>query len=111
MGDGSPCYVSDELSNKIADPINDIQVADKDRLAPYYAKEYFPLASIKPEEANEIAMLRTDIHNYAKQLVATWVVNGGVEKEYAGFITQLENMGLRRLEAIYQGIYDRYIGK
>jgi putative aldouronate transport system substrate-binding protein len=64
-----------------------------------------------PEEINELAILRTDIHSFAMQQASAWVVNGGVEREYAGFVRQLENMGLRRMEQIYQQVYNRYIGK
>jgi hypothetical protein len=34
-----------------------------------------------------------------------------VEQEYDAFIRQLNNMGLPRMVRIYQGIYDRYMGK
>jgi putative aldouronate transport system substrate-binding protein len=79
--------------------------------APYY-KEYFPtLASRTPAEANELALLRTDIHGFAQEQAAKWIRNGGVEREYDAFVRQLNNMGLARMVAIYQGIYNRYMGK
>jgi putative aldouronate transport system substrate-binding protein len=79
--------------------------------APYY-KEYFPtMAARTPEESREIALLRTDIHDFAQEQAATWIRNGGVEREYDAFVRQLNNMGLARMVAIYQGIYNRYMGK
>jgi putative aldouronate transport system substrate-binding protein len=76
-------------------------VADKKKLAPYYSKEYY-FATMTPDETNELATLRADIHGFAQEQTASWIVNGGVEKEYAGFVQQMENMGLREMEAIYQ---------
>jgi putative aldouronate transport system substrate-binding protein len=86
------------------------QYNDKLTYVPYY-KEYFPMAAQTPEETDELAILRTDIHGPTQQQAATWIVNGGVEQEYDAFIRQLNNMGLPRMVEIYQGIYDRYMGK
>jgi putative aldouronate transport system substrate-binding protein len=86
------------------------QYNDKLNYVPYY-KEYFPMAAQTPEETDELSILRTDIHGVAKQQTATWIVSGGVEREYDVFIRQLNSMGLPRMVEIYQGIYDRYMGK
>jgi putative aldouronate transport system substrate-binding protein len=84
---------------------------DKLLYVPYY-KEYFPtMAAQTPEEASELSLLRTDIHGFAQQQTATWIVSGGIENEYDAFVRQLNNMGLSRMVEIYQGIYNRYMGK
>ncbi|MCL2832206.1 MAG: extracellular solute-binding protein [Treponema sp.] len=106
-------YASDQLNSKLIMTVEDEMMADKKRLSAYYPKEYYPygMVAMTPQEVDELALLRTDIQSFAMQQTATWITKGGVENEYAGFIKQLENMGLRRMEQIYQQIYDRYIGK
>jgi putative aldouronate transport system substrate-binding protein len=106
-----PGYNSDSFSARIIDEAQEEQMVDKQRLSAYYPKEYYPPAATTPEESDELSILRTDIHPYAMEQAATWIVNGGVEREYAAFVAQLEAMGLRRMEEIYQGAYDRYMGK
>ncbi|MDR0641453.1 MAG: extracellular solute-binding protein [Treponema sp.] len=111
MNDLMVGFVSDELSARFEDPIFDRQYLDKERLSAYFPKEYYPLVSFTPDELNELSTLRQDIHTFAQQQTANWVVNGGIENEYAGFIRQLETMGLNRMVEIYQGAYNRYTGK
>jgi putative aldouronate transport system substrate-binding protein len=111
MNDLMVGFVSDELSARFDDPIFDRQYLDKERLSAYFPKEYYPLVSMTPDELNELATLRQDIHTFAQQQTANWIVNGGVEGEYAGFVRQLETMGLGRMVEIYQGAYNRYMGK
>jgi putative aldouronate transport system substrate-binding protein len=103
-GDGMTKYIRD-------DALFGEQYNDKLRYAPFYPKEFFPLAAQTPEEADELSLLRTDIHGFAQQQAATWIVNGGIEQEYAGFIQQLKNMGMDRMVEVYQSIYNRYMGK
>jgi putative aldouronate transport system substrate-binding protein len=111
MNDVSPCYVSNATSAKGEDPLFDAQVIDKARFTPYFSKEYYPPAALSPEEAAELAILRTDIHTYAQEQASTWIVNGGVEQGYSAFVQQLNNIGLPRMLEIYQGAYDRYMKK
>jgi putative aldouronate transport system substrate-binding protein len=105
----APGYTSNETNQRIIDPTFDEQYNQKLLLAPYFPKEYYPLAASTPEEADELAILRQDIHTYAKSQAATWVVNGGVEREYPAFLRQIETMGLQRMVNIYQTMYDRHI--
>jgi putative aldouronate transport system substrate-binding protein len=114
LNDRSPAYISDRFNSFVPDFDSTTlypQIADKEKLSPYFPKEYFPPVSFTPDDVSELSILRTDIHSYAQEQAATWVVNGGVEKEYDAFVRQLETMGLRRMEEIYQAAYDRYMGK
>jgi putative aldouronate transport system substrate-binding protein len=86
------------------------QYNDKLNYVPYY-KEYYPVAPMTPEEADELALLTTDITPFAEEQASHWIVDGGIEQEYDGFIRQIRGMGLDRMVAIYQGIYNRYMGK
>jgi putative aldouronate transport system substrate-binding protein len=106
-----PGYCGPSMTAKIRnDYLYGGQYNDKLNYTPYF-KEYFPMAAQTPEETDELSILRTDIHGFAQEQTATWIVNGGVEREYDAFIQQLNNMGLPRMVEIYQGIYDRYMGK
>jgi putative aldouronate transport system substrate-binding protein len=112
MGDMFPGYGGGKATEMIRnDYLFGPQYNDKLLYAPYY-KEYFPtMAAQTPEEADELSLLRTDIHGFAQQQAATWIVSGGIENEYDAFVRQLNNMGLPRMVEIYQGIYNRYMGK
>jgi putative aldouronate transport system substrate-binding protein len=106
-----PGYCGPSMARKIRnDYIDGGQYKDKLMYVPYY-KDYFPMASQTAGESEELAILRTDIHGFTQQQAAAWIVRGGVEQEYDDFIRQLNNMGLPRMVEIYQGIYDRYMGK
>jgi putative aldouronate transport system substrate-binding protein len=102
-------YTSGETNLKIVDPTYDEQYNQKLLLAPYFPKEYYPTAASTPEEADELAILRQDIHTFSKSQAATWIVNGGVEREYPAFLRQIEAMGLQRMVDIYQTMYDRHM--
>jgi putative aldouronate transport system substrate-binding protein len=112
MGDTSPVYYGNAADKLLRnDYLFGQQYNDKLLLAPYF-KDYFPtMAATTPEENDELSLLRTDIHPFAQEQTALWIVNGGIEQEYDGFIRQLKGMGLDRMVEIYQGIYDRYVGK
>jgi putative aldouronate transport system substrate-binding protein len=87
------------------------QQTDKIAYIPFYPKEYYPNLSFSPEELDELVVYKQDIHTTAKEQLARWIVNGGVEQEYDGFVRRLNDMGLPRMLEIYQKAYDRYKGK
>jgi len=113
MNDQAPGYTSEATSRKItvAEPAENQQYQDKLLLEPYYAREVFPLLALTPDETNELAILKTDIESVTQQKFAEWITRGGVEKEFDGFVKQINAMGLPRLLAIYQAAYGRYMGK
>jgi putative aldouronate transport system substrate-binding protein len=107
----APGYCGPSMTQKIRnDYMDGDQYKDKLNYTPYY-KEYFPMAAQTPEENEELAIIRADIHGFTQQQTATWIVNGGLEQEYDAFIRQLNNMGLPRMVEIYQNIYNRYMEK
>jgi putative aldouronate transport system substrate-binding protein len=85
---------------------------DKKLLRPYYFKEYFPYTESRTlEEIEELSTLSTDIWSAVQSQVALWITQGGVEKEYDGFVKLLKNIGIDRYLEIQQNIYNRYWGK
>ncbi len=78
---------------------------------PYVKPEYFPLIMIPAEDIDELAILKTDIQNYASERTAHWVVNGGIDAEWEEYLERMEVMGLPRMLEIYQNAYDSYLGQ
>jgi putative aldouronate transport system substrate-binding protein len=113
LGDLCGVYVTDSMNSRLIFTVEESMIRDKERLSQYFPREYFPYGtvSMRPEESDELAILRTDIQSFALQQTAKWISEGGVEREYTGFVRQLNNMGLPRMIEIYQGIYNRYMGK
>lgn len=81
-----------------------------DEISKQYVKsEYFPLIMIPAEDMDELAILKTDIQNYATERTAQWVVSGGIEEEWNDYLDRMNVMGLPRMLEIYQNAYDNYL--
>jgi putative aldouronate transport system substrate-binding protein len=68
-----------------------------------YPKIYFTEA-----ENDRISRYMTDISTYADKMYAKWMVSGGIEQEWKGYVDRLYDMGLGSLLDIYQEAYNRY---
>ena len=79
--------------------------------APYNqpAEEVYPEVYFTESEVEQIATLETDISAYVTQTYANWIVNGGIEKEWDGYLKRLDQMGLKKYIKIYSDAYDRYL--
>jgi putative aldouronate transport system substrate-binding protein len=73
--------------------------------------EPFPEVIYTTQETEELSILATDITNYILQAQAKWVTQGGIESEWAGYIRQLEAMGLDRFVQIKIDAYNRFKGR
>ena len=60
-------------------------------------------STTQKEQMDEISKLTVDIYKYVEESWANWIVNGGIENDWDGYIAQLNQMGLERLMEIYQG--------
>lgn len=69
------------------------------------------LAKFTEEDTEEKTYLESDIKSLVDQKIAQWVVNGGIEDEWEGFLGQLNAMGLEELRGIYQRTYDAYMSQ
>lgn len=78
--------------------------------APYNvpAEEVFPSVYFTMEEVEKISELETDIKAYADQCYANWIVNGGIENEWDGYLKKLEQMHIQDYIDLYQTAYERY---
>ena len=78
--------------------------------APYNvpADEIFPSVFFSMDEVEQISALETDIKAYVDQCYANWIVNGGIEAEWDGYLKKLDQMHVQDYIEIYQKAYDRY---
>ncbi|WP_114855438.1 extracellular solute-binding protein [Brachybacterium sp. YJGR34] len=76
--------------------------------APHRANEKYPPVMLSVEELNRISTLESDVRTLVDEKVATWIVKGGIEDEWDGYVAQLEQIGLSEVAEVYQGAYDRF---
>ena len=108
--DYGPKYVSPETEAKIqlpADSGDGAKLACDEDFKEFVAQPY-PQVNYTPEQMDEISKLTVDIYKYVKESWANWIVNGGIENDWDGYIAQLNQMGLERLMEIYQEALDAY---
>lgn len=92
------------------DPLNvDNEKAVSDKIyKPYYPKEHYPNTFMNLEEGKVIAELQPQLKSYTDQMLAKWIVNGGVDEEWEGYVEQLKAMGLDRYVEQFQAALDRF---
>lgn len=85
---------------------------DLDKLyEPYLVFNEYPKVYFTSEENSEISKYMTDIGEYSNKMYATWMLNGGIDGQWDGYIKKMKDMGLDKLIKIYQTAYDRYESK
>lgn len=75
---------------------------------PHQVKENYPLVFLTAAELNRINQIETQVKEYTKQMKAKWLMQGGVEKEWDGYLSQLNKIGLQEMMDIYQKAYDKF---
>lgn len=112
--DAGLMYVSPELDKRIIAPESITQRVDHDALyEPYFPKsaDMLPILKFSKDDMNEISIIKTDILKMVDIKWAQWIIEGNVDAEWESYLNQLESMGLSRMKEIYQGYYDKYLGK
>lgn len=72
------------------------------------ADEVYPEVYLTVDEVEKIAVLETDITAYVAQNYANWIVNGGVDRDWDGYLKRLSQMGVDEYVKIYSDAYKRY---
>ncbi len=72
------------------------------------SKYVYPNVFMSTEDANLVAQYDTDIKKYAEQMKASWILNGGIEEEWDGYLEKMEAYGLSEYLAIKQKYFDSY---
>lgn len=57
----------------------------------------------------QLRKLDADIQSYQSEMEAKWVIVGGIDEEWDGYIEELRRMGLARKLRIHQEAYDAYL--
>ncbi|WP_136313242.1 extracellular solute-binding protein [Actinomyces procaprae] len=76
--------------------------------ADWAANDAFPPVVFTNAELDDLSLIDSDVSTLVKQRFAQWVVNGGIDAEWGGYLKDLETTGLSRLMEIYQAALDRY---
>ena len=77
--------------------------------APHRANEKYPPVMLSVEELNRISTIEADVKTLVDEKVSTWIVKGGIEDEWDGYVAQLESIGLPEIVEVYQTAYDRFL--
>lgn len=68
----------------------------------------YPKVVFTMEEAEDINDVVSDLRSYSREMIATWLMNGGVEEQWDSYLAQLENIGLQQVLDAWQAAYDRF---
>jgi len=50
------------------------------------------------------------VESYVREMTAKWIVDGGVDEDWEGYITQLGKLNLDEMMNLYQTGYNRFRG-
>ena len=71
----------------------------------------YALAMIMPlstaEEADTLSFYENELYTYMNELFANLIAGNYSLDDYAGYVEQMNDLGLEKVLAIYQGMYDR----
>ena len=73
------------------------------------SKYVFPNGFMSMEDTNRVSQLDIDIKKYAEQMKASWILNGGIEKEWDDYLQKMNDYGLPEYLEIKQKYFDAYL--
>lgn len=103
--------VTMDIASKLDLNANLKERAELDKFyAPYNVpkSEVYPNTYFTVQEVEKISALETDIKAYVDQCYANWIVNGGADAEWDGYLKKLDQMGVKDYIKIYTDAYERY---
>ncbi len=112
MRDFGPKYMSEDFQDEITLPETEgdgVKLLENQVNAKYAKNVVFPVVKYTEEQAETMAYLATDIYKYIESQYAMWVVEGGIDETWDGYIEQLNAMGLEELLEIQKDAYQAYI--
>lgn len=71
----------------------------------------YPNVFMSKEDSELLAQYETGIKQYAEQMKATWILKGGVEKDWDNYLKKLDQLGLQKYLGIKQKYLDEYLNK
>ena len=76
---------------------------------PFAEKQSYPMVFFTTEELNRTGQIAGEIKAVVDQKRASWIVRGGVEQEWDGYLAALRKAGIDEYVQIYQAAYDRHL--
>jgi len=70
--------------------------------------EYYPSVVYSLEEIDIVNEHISDLNTYVTETSANWIIYGGIEEEWDGYIKTLESNGMNEVVSAWQSAYDRY---
>ena len=76
---------------------------------PYMTAATYPGgAMFTAAELKTLKTITTNIYDYVNDMQAQWLMKGGIEREWDGYLAKLKEMRLDEMVSIYQTAYDRF---
>lgn len=72
------------------------------------SKYVYPNVFMSIDDTNKVSQYDTNIKKYAEQMKASWILNGGIDKEWNAYLQKMEDYGLADYLTIKQKYFDEY---
>jgi len=108
---GGPLAILDEYYGKVTTKPDDAAWRlglMKDVMTPHMtAENIYPRVFFSLEDSDKLTTIETDMFAFVMRKRAEWIQNGKVEKEWDGYLKELDRLGLQEWLKIKQAGYDR----
>ncbi|WP_160719642.1 ABC transporter substrate-binding protein [Bacillus sp. USDA818B3_A] len=108
---GGPLAILDEYYGKVTTKPDDAAWRlglMKDVMVPHMtAENIYPKVFFSIKELDRLSAIETDMFAYVMRKRAEWIQNGKVDQEWAGYLKELDRLGLQEWLKIKQSGYDR----
>lgn len=107
---GPKCTTAEDFEKVVAPEPRAKERQDlcKKYFEPYKANDKYPPVLLSNDELEQVNNPQTDINALIKEKFATWIVKGGIDAEWDGYVSKLKSMGIDDVMGVYQAAYDRY---
>jgi putative aldouronate transport system substrate-binding protein len=110
LSSGGPLSVSSELESRITPPkqMQERLQQGSQIYENYWPKYANPISALKltDADAKELSIIQTDLWSVVDTSWSKWVMKGGIEGEWDGYVAQLKKIGRNRMVEIYQKTFD-----
>lgn len=80
----------------------------KDNYNQYLPKEFYPPITFEVKDNQEINKLQTEIVRLVDEMTAKWIIKGGIDEEWDGYVQNLNKIGVNEWISLLQKGYDGY---
>ncbi|WP_394405681.1 ABC transporter substrate-binding protein [Streptococcus sp. 20-1249] len=82
----------------------------KETYVPYMGNDnIYPRVFMEEKDLKRIEQINADLMDYVNRKRSEWIVNGGVENEWADYLKELQRFNLDEWVQIKQSYYDKYL--